>query len=113
MVVNPLTAEAVFAKLRGKHIRHMTDGGSLDTCPAATERLVSFLDRWQGEIYNIRDGSAVILPKRGENEILYRNRGPMRLNKRNKVILWALISAACQMVVEIRNALNMQASQCL
>ena len=38
----------------------------------------------RGEFYNIRDGAALTVPKRGENKSLYRNRGPsvVRLNRR-------------------------------
>ncbi len=38
----------------------------------------------RGEIYYIRNDAAFTLPKRGDNEALYRNRGPsvLRLNRR-------------------------------
>ena len=39
----------------------------------------------RGEFYNIRNGIAFRLPRRGDNKVLYRNRGPsvVRLNRRN------------------------------
>ncbi len=39
----------------------------------------------RGEIYNIRDGAEFLLPRRGDNMLLYRNRGVnvVRLNRRN------------------------------